>query len=95
MTCLRAKIQELQELERQARHDPVEYREYYKYKAAEGLHAMLDVLAGIQPGDNRLLERAASEFNRYGDDESRRIRDCLRRLQAMCMKLEEEGKGDE
>lgn len=50
--------------------------------------AMLVVLAQFQPGDSRLLEKAVSEFERYGDEESRQIRACLCRLQEACKLME-------
>jgi len=42
----------------------------------------------FRPGDAKLLEKAVLEFSRYGDDESRRIRDMLHRYQAMADHME-------
>ena len=51
---------------------------------------MLVVLAGFQPGDARLLDLAAETFGQWGDEESRQIRACLRRLAEMARRMEAE-----
>lgn len=60
----------------------------YECQALNDMPNMLAALSHVRAGDADDMEIAIAEFRKYGDQESRRIRDTLRRYQELARLVE-------